>query len=158
MRDLQQIIQNLQNTPDILSELIHGIPEEKRSLRRIQNSWTIHEWACHLIQAQDLLQDRFVKFELGTPIIKAYLPDFEKPLQDFEGVDLGEELKAFHNKRKNLLDFCKNQEPNYWTKPGDHEEYELFNPYILLRHTHLVDHVHLFNIEKLWLTKDSYLK
>lgn len=152
------IYQSLANAPTLLEELIHAVPKELHKIRRLKESWSIHEWCCHLIDTQDFLLERFNQMSKIPEIeIKAHLPNFKEIRPDYLEKEITVELNSFYSKRKNLIKKLKSFEASFWNTAFKHEEYEQFNPYILLRHIMLIDHVHLFQIEKLWLTKDQYL-
>ena len=91
------------------------------------------------------------------PFIPAHIPDFSQPNEALLAMDLADCLTTFANQREVLLPQLDGYTASDWRKPGKHEEYDPFNAYILLRHVLLVDHVHFFNIEKLWLTRKEFL-
>ena len=159
VNDIPQLLQNLENSPAVFRNLLAGIPVERRKERRQKNHWTIHEWAAHLADAQEMLIGRFRQLqEVDNPLILAHLLDFSQPNPHLLAQDLEDCLDTYAQKRQEMLALLRSFTPADWQRPGDHEEYEIFNAYILLRHVLLIDHVHFFNIEKLWLTKESYLK
>lgn len=158
MKHQKLIFLSLENAPLLLEELINTIPSSLYKKRRINDSWSIQEWCCHLIDSQDFLLERFAQIDKSPEtIIKAHLPDFTEIRHDYLAKDISSEIQSFFGKRKKMLSLLKSFDDPHWEKPAKHEEYEPFNSYSLLRHVMLVDHIHLFQIEKLWLTKDQYL-
>jgi hypothetical protein len=61
-----------------------------------------------------------------------------------------------HYRKKQIL-LLENADDITWQKTATHPEYETYSLYILTRHTLMHDHWHMYRIEELWLTRDSYL-
>jgi hypothetical protein len=148
----------LLQTPHLLQEMFEKIQDDLISKRRIPNAWTIEEWGWHLMDAQTLFKNRFLSIaESKNELIKTHQPDFSKAYPIPADQELGNALVDFERIRNEQIEWLKNQPLEFWDKAVRHEEYYPFNPGILLRHMMLVDQVHLFQIEKLWLTKEEYL-
>lgn len=148
----------LEKTPRLLQELIQEIPTELLKEQRIPNKWSIHEHACHLAIVDHLFFARFALFRLEEkPEIKPYLPGTNTPQDELLSMDLVEKLAEFPSLRDNLIEEIKALSEKDWNKQGDHEEYTLFTPAIMLRHLMIHDHFHMFRIQQLWLTKAEYL-
>ncbi len=153
-RSVVTILKNLEFGPELLADLISNIPKEKLKSRPQDGSWSIHEWACHLVVAQDIIQERLEKFsELDQVHIKVYSPDLNSPQEELLDMDLDRALNFFSRKREWLLRFSSDKSSEFWLKPGTHDDYDPYNPHILLRHALLADHFHMFHIEDLWLKK-----
>lgn len=158
MKDIPSILQNLENNPLIFRELMEAIPVPLQNERRVGKEWTIHEWAAHLSSSQEMLNARYGKIrEEEDAYITAHLPDFSKPNFVLLQMDMAQCLEDYSQKRQELLMVLRKYSSSDWQKKARHEEYAPFNPYLLLRHTLLVDNVHFFNIERLWLTKQEYI-
>jgi hypothetical protein len=70
---------------------------------------------------------------------------------------LPEALMEFEKMRLEQIKWFKNQSLDFWKISLKHEEYDPFNTQLLVRHMMFVDQVHLFQMEKIWLTKEEYL-
>jgi hypothetical protein len=138
--------------------MVENIPVHLRKQRRIENKWSIHEWACHLFDSQDLLLDRFLLVDKNPNYeIPAHLPDFSETMTIYLKKDLFIEVQIFKSKRKHMIKTLSAFTMDFYRKQIKHQEYSPFTPFDLLRHILFIDHVHLFQIERLWLTKDQYL-
>lgn len=156
---IQTIIQNLENSPAILKDLISKIPEEGLKLRRIPGKWSIHEHACHLADVQPMLYNRFVVFKKeSAPVFKPFLPGTTVSDAHLIETDLGKAMDNFDQERKKQLDLFRTFKPNDWYREATHPEYQQYTPEILLRHLLMHDHFHMYRIEELWLTKDAFLR
>lgn len=158
MDDLNQIISCLQHTPLILSSIIREIPPNLLKKRRIKNKWCIHEHVCHLAQAEDMILKRFQTFKtVDFPQFKPYLPGKTVTVSQLLDLDLREQMERFEQLRNSLISTVRSFDPAIWRKKANHHEYTEYNAYILLRHTLMHDHFHMYRIEELWLTKEEYL-
>ena len=60
---MEKILDVMRQAPILLRELIKEIPTELLKAQRIPHKWTIHEHACHLAEAQDMMIERFTIFK-----------------------------------------------------------------------------------------------
>lgn len=154
MVDIEHFITSLEHTPTILQNLLNYIPTDLYKLRRVENKWSIHEQVCHLVEAQTILIERFKKFETEEhPHIQSYIPDAKIPHDYYLQQNLEAALEAFPRLRSQLVTMLKGFDDSYWQKSGTHDAFTPYNTQLLLTHTLNVDHVHLFSIEQLGLTK-----
>jgi len=121
--------------------------------------WSIHEHACHIATGdQSGFIDRFKQFiNEQRPIIKplsgeSFPPDY------LIKMDLNEALDIFFEKRKELISLVRSADKSIWVKEAEHPEYQIYTPYIMLRHRLMHDHFHMYRIEELWLANEEYLK
>jgi hypothetical protein len=92
------------------------------------------------------------------PVFQPYFPDKEDDVTG--GLDqlVPADLSAlFMQHRTALLEQLKIREKQFWSKKASHPEYREYTPYILLRHTLMHEHLHMYRIENLWLTNDEFL-
>jgi uncharacterized damage-inducible protein DinB len=158
MNDLKNITRNLADSPIILDGMLAQIHPSLLKQRRIEGKWSIHEHACHLVEVQKMLNDRFQRIkEKNISEISPYLPG--KNIDDSVLIDMNLEnaLQAFHEYREKLLNIVGDVDPKSWNTEITHPEYTYYTPYILLRHILMHDHLHMYRIEELWLTTDSFL-
>jgi uncharacterized damage-inducible protein DinB len=159
MRDIPDLLEGLKRTPKILSEFVETIPENKLDLRRGDGFWTIAEHVSHLAQVQPMLLDRFNRFMTEDhPEFVPYLPgkDEDEPETPVR-MDMSEALEQFVQFRKKQHILLEDASESMWHKTGKHQEYDRYSLYILTRHTLMHDYWHMYRIEELWLTKDTYL-
>ena len=158
MVDIPEILDSLKKTPLILENLVKRIPNEKLKLRRIPESWSIHEHACHIVDVQPLMNERFKVFIMDSkPTFESYFPGKIDSDSHLIKMNLEKSLHEFYNYREELFGLLENVQETYWRKKGEHGEYLEYTPYILLRHLLMHEYYHMYRIELLWLTVDAYL-
>jgi len=64
-------------------------------------------------------------------------------------------MAEFPNLRKEFIDLVRSAPAEAWEKSGEHGAFSEYTLYINLRHTLLHDHVHMYRMEELWLTRDK---
>jgi 2-polyprenyl-3-methyl-5-hydroxy-6-metoxy-1,4-benzoquinol methylase/uncharacterized damage-inducible protein DinB len=156
--DMQNIVGGLCQSPRLLSALIDNIPKEMLKVRRIPGKWSIHEHACHLADVQPMLIERLRRFKQEErPVFTPYIPGKTVPDDHLLKMDLAEMLSQFASDRIELLTLAGTFREDIAEKQGVHDEYSQYTPHILLRHILMHDYLHMYRIEKLWLTKEEYL-
>lgn len=154
MKEINYIINCLEKTPVILSYLLSQISEELYRIRRVEHKWSIHEQVCHLVDAQKILIERFMKFEKDkNPHIKSYDPASTGSRDFYLGMNMKDELRKFPSIREKLIKMLRSYDVGYWDLCGTHECYSPYNTKILLTHSLNVDYAHMFSIEQLGFTK-----
>lgn len=158
MQDIKYILESLEKIPSMLKNMIGEIPKELLKQRRIAGKWCIHEHACHIIAVQPMLIQRMEKFvKEEKPEFIPYFPDNTDKQDDFMNMDLVKQLDQFSGYRKELINKASHLSEQDFNKTSIHPEYKKYTPYILLRHILMHDLLHMYRIEELWLTNDSYL-
>ncbi|MEO9483985.1 MAG: DinB family protein [Ekhidna sp.] len=153
-----ELIEGLSNSPLMLKELIQQVSAEELKRRRRTNKWSIHENACHLAQAEIMIYERFQKFKKeAEPDFNPYLPGKTISDDDLINLELSEQLNLFENQRSKTVELLRSYDDSIWNRKGKHPQYKHYDPKILLRHTLMHDHLHMYRIEELWLTKDEFL-
>ena len=156
MRMTSALIDSLARSPAILTDMLQDIPEGALKLRRKPGKWSIHENACHLAASDQMILERFQRFSHERhPTFKLYLPGttVEDNLMD---ADMDVSMRDFSQSRKAMVELLRTFDDAQWSNAATHPEYALYNPYILLRHTLMHDHFHMYRIEELWLTREEY--
>jgi hypothetical protein len=159
MQDLPDLFDGLRRTPKILNGFVSSIPENKLNLRRGDGFWTIAEHVIHLAQVQPMLLQRFHRFmHEEHPQFIPYSP----PKGGAEPVapttlTMPAAILQFEQFRTQQLLLLENAGAGIWQRQATHPEYEEYSLYILTRHVLMHDHWHMYRMEELWLTKDSYL-
>ena len=158
MKDIDQLISGLEQSPVVLEELIRQIPLEMLKEKRIKNKWSIHENACHIAEVQPMILERLKSFrDEEKPDLKSYLPGKTVPDDNLMDMDLDTKIHEFMSVRKEQLDIFKTMDEVALQKDALHEEYVKYTPYIMMRHILIHDYFHMYRIEELWLTKDDHL-
>lgn len=154
------LLQALAATPTLLEDMISQVPENRLQAVRKPGMWCIHAQACHIVLVQPMLLGRLETFmREEEPHFQPYIPDrdAEDPEAELLRHDLKATLQAFHGYRRQVLDLAGGQGPGFWGKKARHPEYDEYTPAILLRHMLMHEHLHMYRIETLWLTRDAYL-
>lgn len=158
MQDLDRILANLENAPDVLENLVKDVPPELLKAHRKPGKWCIHSHACHIVVAQPMLLERLRRFQTeAEPEFIPYNPDKDVGESALLAMDLGEQLAKFRSLRGELLDRTSAMDDSFWGRRARHPEYALYTPYIMLRHIMMHDYLHMYRIEELWLTRPDYL-
>lgn len=152
------LIDSLSKTPFLLRAMLSGIPNSKLKEPLKPGKWTIHEHVCHLSQAEKMIGERFEKFhDDPAPEFHPYLPGTTEPDDQLIKLDMQRELDVLESARSELVSRLQSFDPAVWSKKAVHDEYYDYDPLILLRHTLMHDHFHMYRIEELWLTKPEFL-
>ncbi len=159
MQDQHDLIEGLRRSPAILSGFVESIPGDKLDLRRGDGFWTIAEHVSHLAQVQPMLLERIKRFiSEESPEFIPYIPGDEEDEPDTpERMDMSAALDQFAAVRADQLRTLEKAGDAVWSKEGAHPEYERYSLYILIRHLLIHDHWHMYRMEELWLTRDTYL-
>lgn len=159
MTDIEPIITSLEQSSTIFLNLMSCIPSSLLKKSRIKGKWSIHGHACHLVVVQPMLIERFKAFiHKKEPEFIPYLPGKTDPEINLINLDLTETLKLFTKYRNELINTARTFDDSIWTKKAKHPEYSEYTAHILLRHVLMHDHLHMYRIEELWLTRDDFLK
>jgi hypothetical protein len=154
MKEINYIINCLEKTPVILNHLLSQISKDLYKIRRVEEKWSIHEQVCHLVEAQKILIERFIKFEKEKkPFIKSYDPISKRSRDYYMNMNMQIELGKFPPIRKKLVKMLKSYDVGYWNLSGSHECFSPYNTRILLSHSLNVDYAHMFSIEQLGFTR-----
>jgi hypothetical protein len=159
MQDKRNILEGLRRIPDILSEFVKTIPEDRLDLRRGEGFWTIAEHVGHLAHVQPMLLERFQRFvHEDHPVFVPYIPGTGKDEPQYPPrMELPAALAQFSDYRNQQLALLESADEATWQKMATHPEYDLYSFYILARHVLMHDYWHMYRMEELWLTKDDYL-
>ncbi len=156
-----QLLQALAATPALLEDMISRIPASRLHAHRIPGQWCIHAQAVHIAGVQPMLFGRLERFlKEGHPTFTPYIPDRDAadPEAALLRIDLPKALREFHEWRRKTLDFAAQAPEGFWEREAKHPEYDRYTPGILLRHMLMHEHLHMYRIETLWLTRDEYLE
>ena len=157
--DLSKISDGLEAAPALLANLIDQVPRDLYQQQRIPGKWTIHEHACHLVDAQKMINSRFLTFQQQeSPEFEVYLPGATFKDDYLMSMDLPDTIHKFPLIRSELMEIIGSYTSEIWERNAKHPEYKEYDPYILLRHTLMHDHFHMYRIEELWLTRETYLR
>lgn len=153
---IESILQGLARTPALIDDMLSRIPEDRLRVRAGADSWSIHEHLCHLAAVHPMLNERAQRFiDEEHPVFESYDPDAETPGPALDNMSLDEALESFHRDRELLLHLLRTLVDSDWDREAEHAEYTTYTPLILARHILLHDHVHLYRVEDLWLSRRS---
>ncbi len=159
MKDRTDLLEGLRRSPNILSEFVETIPDDRLNLRRADGFWTIAEHVSHLAQVQPMLLDRIKRFTTEAhPEFIPYIPGEEEDEPDTpELMEMSAAIDQLAAIRSEQLLVLEGADQGVWQREGKHPEYDRYTLYILARHLLMHDHWHMYRMEELWLTKDAYL-
>lgn len=146
--EITTILNALNETPRLLSELISEIDPALYKKEIINGKWSIHEHAVH-VAVTDIygFQKRLKAFQTeDKPIIEPLSGD-NFPPDFFINFNLKVALAEFVKMRNTTIELAQQLKPTDWHKEATHPEYKKFTPYIMLRHLLMHDHSHMYKIE-----------
>lgn len=156
---VEEMLTCLEKTPAILKELVGSVPKTpswRLKERQVEGKWSIHEHACHIVNSHHLMAERVKSFiENDAPSFKSYIPGKTTPPDELLNMDLDQKMAEFPGLRSKFIDLVRSAPAEAWEKSAEHEEYSEYTLYIMLRHLLMHDHVHMYRMEELWLTRDK---
>jgi hypothetical protein len=154
--DPSVLIDVLRRTPEVLALLLDPIPADRLHRRRFDDRWSVTECVGHLLDAQRILIDRFLRFEReDDPEIEDYEPP---PPSDprYRGLDIVDLQSRFAETRARTVERLEGYDADFWSRTGRHASFAPYGTRILLGHMLNVDYAHLLEIERTGLTiRDS---
>lgn len=143
----------LDKTPAVLRDFMSSIGLSNWNQAHPTTGWRIVDHACHIIEVQPLMIERLQRFlNEDKPVFKPYFPDQDlnapAPNRDFETM-----IDQFDQTRKTFVEMLQTLSDEQLNKPADHPEYRQYTPLIMARHLMMHDHLHMYRMEELWLSK-----
>lgn len=155
MKELKKIMAGLEQTPNLLKEMLSEIPSALMKKHRIPGKWCIHEHAVHFAKVQEMMNERLKRFMTEEDMeIVPYVPGTSTPADELIKADLKTSLKEFSIDRETFVQTLKRLKPNDWSKEARHPQFTSYTPYIMIRHLFFHDNTHMYRIEELWLTRE----
>jgi uncharacterized damage-inducible protein DinB len=159
MLDIADLMDGLRRSTNVLSSFVSTIPEAQLDRRRGDDFWTIAEHISHLAQVQPMMLDRLERFSNEEhPEFIPYIPgDGEDEPETPERMEIESALAQFTDVRHRQFALLESADEKTWQRQATHPEYDRYSLYIFVRHMLMHDYWHMYRMEELWLTKDSYL-
>jgi hypothetical protein len=155
MTSPEQLIDALERNPHIVIPMIRQADLAVLKRRPPSGKWSIHEHACHLAQAEQLFHRRLnIMLSEERPVIKSYDPGRDDPEDALLRVDLEDALWRYRSLRQELVARLRRLTAKDWAKTAEHDEYNSYSTFIMMRHLALHDFFHAYRIEELLLRKD----
>jgi DinB superfamily len=155
MTSPEQLIEALERGPTIVIPMIRQADPMVLKRRPAVGKWSIHEHACHLAEADQLFQRRLeIMMAAERPIIKSYDPGRDDPEDALLHVELETALHRYQTLRQDLVNRLRNLTAKDWFKSAEHDEYNSYSIFTMIRHLVLHDFFHAYRIEELLLRKD----
>jgi len=155
MTSPQQLIEALERGPGIVVPMVRQANPAILKRRPPSGKWSIHEHACHLAVADQLFQQRLeIMLSQEKPVIKSYDPGRDEPEDALLRVDLDDALRRYKSLRAELVTKLRGLTPKDWAKTAEHDEYNSYSMFTMMRHLALHDFFHAYRIEELLLRKD----
>jgi hypothetical protein len=155
MTSPEQLIEALERGPTIVIPLIRQADPLVLKRRPAKEKWSIHEHACHLAEADQLFQHRLeTMLSEENPSIKSYDPGRDDPQDALLQVDLDMAVRRYETLRRELVKRLRTLTANDWSRSAEHDEYNSYSIFTMIRHLVLHDFFHAYRIEELLLRKD----
>jgi uncharacterized damage-inducible protein DinB len=155
MTSSEQLIAALERGPEIVIPMIRQADPAILKRRPPSGKWSIHEHACHLAQADALYHRRLdVMLSQEKPVIKSYDPGRDDPEDALLHVDLEDALRRYAGSRGELVTRLRRLTRQDWAKTAEHDEYNSYSMFTMIRHLAFHDFFHAYRIEELLLRRD----
>ena len=155
MTSPQQLIEALERGPGIVIPMVRQADSAILKQRPPSGKWSIHEHACHLAVAEQLFHRRLdIMLSQEKPVIKSYEPGRDDPDDALLRVDLEDALRRYQNLRAELVIKLRSLSAKDCGKTAEHDEYNSYSMFTMIRHLALHDFFHAYRIEELLLRRD----
>lgn len=156
--DIAAVLRGLEDSPAILAAMVLEIPKDKLHVQRRPGFWSLAEHVAHLAQVQPVLVERVRRIlSEDNPEFVPFFPAKNDAAKDPPVPPVADSLERFKSGRAAILELLRQAAPADWRRPARHPEYESYGLAILARHILMHDHWHMYRMEEVWLTRDSYL-
>ena len=157
--DIKAILRGLSDTSTILSAFVASIPEKELHIKRSENFWSIAEHVAHLAKVQPMGLERITRIiDEDNPEFVPFLPNEDESQEPVPLPDIAQSLENFKKVRNVIVERLTEAVPEDWKRLAVHPEYKEYGLYIFARHIFMHDYWHMYRMEELWLTRDTYLK
>jgi len=155
METTAEILKSLKHSPAIIESLLKQAPPQLLKKRPESGKWSIHEHICHLAEVHPLFFDRLeLIVNQENPVIHSYEPGRDDDDKKLLNIDLAEAFSRYRTDRSRLIKRLETLTPEQWRKTAEHEEYNFYSVFVMIRHLALHDLFHGYRIEELLLQKD----
>jgi hypothetical protein len=155
MNNVDAVIADLENAPDLILPLVKEVPAAIVKRRPKPGKWSAHEHACHLATIHPVMNARLdLMLSDPKPRIVSYFPSTEEEEGSSLQLDLDEEMQRFARDRKKLVERLKTLPAADWRRTAEHDEYSHYSVFIMFRHLAMHDLFHAYRIEECLLKRD----
>ena len=152
--EIHTIITQLENAPNLIVPLVHSVPNERLRGQPKPGKWSVHEHACHLAEVHPMMVHRLdLMLSEDHPKIVSYQPGRDDDPDKLMKMDLDSALDRFISDRMKLVRRLKRLSEEEWKRTADHEEYNDYSVFIMMRHLAMHDMFHAYRIEEILLEK-----
>ncbi len=152
--EIHTIITQLENAPSLIVPLVHSVPNERLRVQPKPGKWSVHEHACHLAEVHPLMVRRLdLMLSEDHPKIVSYQPGRDDDPDKLMKMDLDSALDRFISDRMKLVRRLKGLSEEEWKRNADHDEYDAYSVFIMMRHLAMHDMFHAYRIEEILLEK-----
>lgn len=156
--DITAILRGLEDSPAILTALVREIPGDRLHVQRRKGFWSLAEHVAHLAQVQPVLVERVRRIlSEDAPEFVPFFPTPDESTKKPPVPPVADSLERFRAGRTAMLELLKQAGPEDWNRPARHPEYERYGLAILARHVLMHDFWHMYRMEEIWLTNETYL-
>ncbi len=149
------LINALSTAPGVIIPLIREVPHQILKRRPSPGKWSAYEHAIHLSQSDSSFRARLdLILSTPEPLIKTIDNSPEDEAGAMLTVDLDESLDRYVRERASLVERLKDLSPDEWQKTAEHEAFDHYSVFIMVRHLFNHEMFHAYRIEELLLRKD----
>jgi hypothetical protein len=128
MTSPQTLIEALERGLEIVIPMVRQADPAILKRRPPSGKWSIHEHACHLAVAEQVIHRRLdIMLSQEKPVIKSYDPGRDDPADALLRVDLEDALRRYQSLRGELVAKLRGLTHMDWTKTAEHDEYHSYS-------------------------------
>ena len=155
-QDFHALLTSLELSATVIEDYFKMVPPEAVDVKRGEDCWTLKKHLFHLVKVQEISYNRILLFKNEeSPVVKPYFPQKDE-IDALESKSISEGTRLFKEWRTRQLELLNQMDDSHVGREGSHDEFTQYNLRIVLNHILFHDYWHMYRIEELWLTKDSY--
>jgi uncharacterized damage-inducible protein DinB len=117
-------LSSLENTPKTLINIVDQVKPTKYSEYTEPDRFNLTQMVAHLADFEDIFLDRLrLAHESPGATIQTYDAGVRAEEKHYDTRDIHHELEVFDNRRRDLLSFLKELQPDEWQRNFNHPEY-----------------------------------
>ena len=118
----------MQQQPDSLTLLLHGLTEQEIRSRAIPDKWSIYENLVHLARYHEIFKDRMKQIQKeDSPMFQQYKAENDQGFYDRMQKSFVELMNDYRKERHNLNNYLESLSTEQLHRTGRHPVYGLIN-------------------------------
>jgi hypothetical protein len=120
----KRLVQRLRQHSADVQRITAGLVEETMAAHTVPGKWSLKEFVCHLLRAQNVFETRVeAVLSQENPSIASYSPDGDGEFEQMVARPVSDSLADFFESRERFLQRLDQLSPAEWHRKGQHPEY-----------------------------------